>query len=737
MSLKNTYIAACILTFLLLPALSQAAPPAVPPGILRTDRLQKFIDRVGLRPDLQQEGTTIIIEGDLDAGARSLIGANQGKIRYQFGNRHELFIPAGRLGHVLDRLPAQAQARFPYPHSTTEVISQGVALTGAADMQGVGITGAGVKVGIIDLGFTSYTTSQANGELPANLIITDYTGYGTGGTNHGTNVAEIVHDMAPGATLYLARIGTSLQLQAAVNDMIAAGVKVINHSVGWVGAGFFDGTGSICEIADLAESSGVQWINSMGNYRNKHYLGTFTDTDGDLCHEFAPGQNYNTVSLTAGSQFSLMASWDDYPSSRVDYNLYLYDGDPAAGGSLVDSSESVQFRSAPYEQIVYTPTVSGTYYFVVRKTSSNTSHLPLSVFSFEKDFSIKTTASSIIQPADGFAVLGIGATRILTDAAEWFSSEGPTIDGRNKPEISGPDGGQTSLSGAFYGTSASAPHVAGAAALLLAQNPALTTAELRALLIADAHDVSTGGFDFRTGYGRISLDADGDDWNHDDDNCPMTANPSQIDTDLDSAGDACDQDDDNDGLTDALELAIATNPLLADTDRDGLSDYEEVAYDGDPTAYTPGLDLDPLNQDTDGDMLSDALELTIGSSPLFTDTDGDSLGDYTEVAYDGNPASYTPGVDLDPSNPDTDGDGVNDASDPMPLDYHYLDGDLAPLGAPDGIINVADLVIARRILLGEIIPSELELAHGDLYPAGAPDGVFNLSDFIPLLHLTQ
>ena len=45
----------------------------------------------------------------------------------------------------------------------------------------------------------------AAGELPptgSGLTITDYTGTGTGGTNHGTNVAEIVHDMAPGAELY-------------------------------------------------------------------------------------------------------------------------------------------------------------------------------------------------------------------------------------------------------------------------------------------------------------------------------------------------------------------------------------------------------------------------------------------------------------------------------------------------------------------------------------------------------
>ena len=69
--------------------------------------------------------------------------------------------------------------------------------------------------------------------LPANLTMTDYTGTGTGGTSHGTNVAEIVHEMAPGASLHLAKIATEVQLSQAVNDMIAAGVEG-HHSFGRV-----------------------------------------------------------------------------------------------------------------------------------------------------------------------------------------------------------------------------------------------------------------------------------------------------------------------------------------------------------------------------------------------------------------------------------------------------------------------------------------------------------------------
>lgn len=58
------------------------------------------------------------------------------------------------------------------------------------------------------------------------------------------------------------------------------------------------------------------------------------------------------------------------------------------------------------------------------------------------------------------------------------------------------------------------------------------------------------------------------------------------------------------------------------------------------------------------------------------------------------------------------------------------DGDVAPLGAPDGIINAGDLVAMYRFALGQAIPTALDLAHGDVYPPGNPNGVINLQDLL-------
>lgn len=675
----------------------QAASPAV--RALVEDRLQRHMDHAIQLPAVAAEPVTIILEAD--SLSSNDVTPHGGALRYRHDRLHEVSIPAGKLAALLARLPANVVARFPYHHEAVSITGQGVAKTGAADMHAMGKTGAGIKIGIIDLGFASLSSAQASGDLPSNLTITDYTGTGaTAGTeNHGTNVAQIAYEMAPGATLYLAKIATETQLSQALNDMAAAGVKVINHSVAWYGAAFYDGTGSICNIANSADGKGALWVNAMGNARNQHYLGMFADANSDLRHEFATGQNYNTISLTANSEISLILNWDAYTGTRVDYNLYLYNGNPDSGGVQVDSSINKQSTGyPPVESIDYIPPTSGTYYIVVKKAGSSTLNKRLTLFSTGADLVTKTTASSILQPADCANVLGVGAVN-LSDVPEGFSSEGPTTDGRTKPEISAPDGVKTSLSSGFYGTSASSPHAAGAAALLLANNPSLTPPQLRAALTAAVKDVNTTGFDYRTGFGRSSLDADGDGLNHDEELAYGTSSTA-VDTD-------------NDGLTDYEETKIyVTSPTQADTDGDGLADGQEV--------HTHNTQ--PTNADSDGDGLADGVEVnTWHTAPLNPDSDGDGLKDGDEVNL------YA----TSPTKVDSDGDGLSDWQE---VKVYFTNpnisskGDLAPRNQPNGVVDIADMLVLTRLVEGLDTPAAQESILADMNN----DGVLDVRDMLLL-----
>lgn len=96
-------------------------------------------------------------------------------------------------------------------------------------------------------------------------------------------------------------------------------------------------------------------------------------------------------------------------------------------------------------------------------------------------------------------------------------------------------------------------------------------------------------------------------------------------------------DSDGDGLTDAQEVELGTLPDVADSDADGIGDRIEdllsldplVRDDPAPNACVP-LNGPPYG-DADTDRLNDCEELLIGTDGSLPDTDGDAIPDWIEV----------------------------------------------------------------------------------------------------------
>jgi len=107
-----------------------------------------------------------------------------------------------------------------------------------------------------------------------------------------------------------------------------------------------------------------------------------------------------------------------------------------------------------------------------------------------------------------------------------------------------------------------------------------------------------------------------------------------LDTDRDGIIDTVDDDDDGDGLTDDDELGRGTDPLDSDTDHDTMPDGYEVSYELDPT-------VDDTGADADGDGVVNGDEYVWGTSPRASDTDGDGYTDKEEIDRGTSPTDDT------------------------------------------------------------------------------------------------
>ena len=401
---------------------------------------------------------------------------------------------------------------------------------GTRNAAGVLISSSG---GIIGRSF------QSNGDLeglpPITVPACSFAGAGA----EGTALLEIVHDLAPGAKLSFANGDTDLSFNQAVN-FLAASNDIVLDDIGFFGEPY-DGTSNVSANTAAALNNSTfpirAYFTSVGNDADEHYYGAYTDSrvDGTTVsgisntghlHLFQSASDttdvlglgarpYNLISLPTNGEVAIFLSWNDpFGGSANNYDMYLVQ--QSTGRVVASSTDQQNGRQDPVEVIDFVNKGAQDFFqIVVQNVHDAAQPRNLNIFSFEPEcaaagpallsgqsharHNFNTATHSIAAQSDAAgspaAVVAVGAicsasasaaNAVQNDescrdtsnsTAEFFSSQGPTIDGRVKPDIAAIDG--VSITGAgsfpvpFFGTSAASPHMGGIAALVLQNAPCL------------------------------------------------------------------------------------------------------------------------------------------------------------------------------------------------------------------------------------------------------------------------
>lgn len=426
------------------------------------------------------------------------------------------------------------------------------------------LNGRGIKVGVLS---DSYNALQGEGigiitgDLPGPGNPNGYTTPVTvleesTGTDEGRAMLEIIHDIAPEAALFFhtARGGKAAFANAITLLANEADCDVIIDDIIYSSSAYFQDDIAAQAVEEVSEAGAV-YLTSAGNqgdfsYESRFILGdefllNYLDMVGNLIlfpifrHDFGNGDDLQEVTIAPGAEVRIVLQWEDphtgisgLPGPLTDLDLFLVSADAE---DIIAYSINTNYLGNPVEILSYSNT-TGSPQALNIMVGLTAGPLPARFkYIYYGDMAVNEYfegSSTIFGHANTPGAITVGAIN-YDDTPNFgnpvprmanYSSHGGTpivFDGngfrrenviRTKPNVVGPDGVDNTFFGGdsdgngqpnFFGTSAAVPHLGALAALLLEINPALEPEDVRSIMNESAIDLSSPGFDFKTGHGLI------------------------------------------------------------------------------------------------------------------------------------------------------------------------------------------------------------------------------------------
>ena len=407
----------------------------------------------------------------------------------------------------------------------------------ALDESGLSVNGSGIRVGVLsdsfnDLGGAS--ADEASGALPsaANIdVIKDLT---SGGSDEGRAMMQIIHDIAPGASLafYTAFDGEQ-DFANGILALAAAGCKVIVDDVSYFDEPFFQ-NGVVAQAIQTVEAEGVTYVTAAGNDASNAYQAAWTPTSGtyDGVHltdaESFGGSLVQTVTVGANSSYDvpLLLEWNQaYGAATSDLEVLVFSGGRLLGGATNASQGEptnpwigLDLPGGATYQIAI-ENLSGPNPGLIKEIAAGDG-LPVTISGADVGtvYGHAMTPGAITAGAVSAAdtpAFGVGSV-----PSETFSSSGAGTEllfanngtALSSPDllspvaVSGVDDIATTVPGGlsdFYGTSAASASLAGVAALILSADPNLTPAQVEQIMEQTALPMANSAV---SGAGLVQVD---------------------------------------------------------------------------------------------------------------------------------------------------------------------------------------------------------------------------------------